>query len=45
MFWDYFNVLMSKIIFKIYKKYYFNTFLREKHIKKQPLPNTNLSFR
>jgi len=34
VFLDYFDALMSKIIFKKIKKYYFNTFISEKHFKK-----------
>jgi hypothetical protein len=33
---DYFDTLISKIIFKKYKKYYFNAFPNKKHLKKQP---------
>jgi hypothetical protein len=36
MFLNYFDVLISKIIFKKIKKYYWHTFLSEKHFKKQP---------
>jgi len=32
---NHFDMLMSKIIFKKEKKYYFNVFLSEKHFKKQ----------
>jgi hypothetical protein len=32
------DVLISKISFKKLKKYYFNTFLSEKHFEKQHLP-------
>jgi hypothetical protein len=34
MFLDYFVVLISKIILKNKKKYYFNTFLDKKHVEK-----------
>jgi uncharacterized membrane protein len=34
MFSNHFNVLMSKIIFKKYKKYYFNIFPSKKHFEK-----------
>ena len=34
MFLDYFNVMILKIIFKFF--FYFYTFIREKHFKKQP---------
>jgi hypothetical protein len=33
MFLDHFTVLMSKIIFLKYKKYYFDTFLNKKYFK------------
>jgi len=36
MFLNYFDVLISKLIFKIYKKNYLHTFLSEKYFKKQP---------
>ena len=35
---DYFDVLMSKIIF--FKKYHFNVFLNKKHFEKQPQPQS-----
>jgi uncharacterized membrane protein YobD (UPF0266 family) len=40
MFLYHFDVLMSKIIFKNKKKYYFNVFWNEKHFEKQPLPHS-----
>jgi hypothetical protein len=36
VFSDYFDVLISKIIFKNIKKYYFNIFLNKKYFKKKP---------
>ena len=41
MFLDYFDMLISKIIFKNKKKYYFNTFPSKKHFEKQSQPQTN----
>jgi len=35
VFLNYFDVLISKIIFKKYKKYIFNIFFSEKYFKKQ----------
>jgi len=40
VFLDHFDALMSKIIFKKLKKYYFNTFSSEKHFEKQPQPHS-----
>jgi hypothetical protein len=40
MFSYHFDVLMSNIIFKNKKKYYFNVFWNEKHFEKQPLPHS-----
>ena len=40
MFLDHFDALISKIILKNKKKYYFNTFLSEKHFKKQSQPHS-----
>jgi hypothetical protein len=37
MFLYWFNVKISKINFKKYKKYYFNVFLNKKYFKKQSL--------
>jgi hypothetical protein len=34
VFLNHFNVLISKIIFKKYKKYYFNIFLNKMYFKK-----------
>ena len=39
MFSDHFDILISKMIFKKYKKYYFDVFSSEKHFKKQSQPN------
>jgi uncharacterized membrane protein len=39
VFLDHFDVLILKIIFKKYKKYYFNIFSSEKYFKKQPQPH------
>ena len=36
MFLNYFNILISKIIFKNKKIYYFNMFLNKKNFKTQP---------
>jgi len=44
MFLDVFDVLMSKIIYKKWKKYYFDAFPSKKHFEKQPLPLSNISF-
>jgi hypothetical protein len=41
MFLNHFNLLISKIIFKNKKKYYFNTFSSKKHFEKQLQPQTN----
>jgi len=41
MFLNHFNLLISKIIFKNKKKYYFNTFPNKKHFEKQSQPQTN----
>jgi hypothetical protein len=41
MFLNYFNILISKIIFKILKKYYFNIFLNKNHFKQQPHPHSS----
>jgi hypothetical protein len=34
IFLNYFDILISKIIFKIFLKYYFYIFLNKKHFKK-----------
>jgi hypothetical protein len=39
MFSYYFDALMSKIIFKKLKKYYFNAFSNKKYFEKQQLSN------
>jgi hypothetical protein len=41
IFLDHFDILISKIIFK---KYYFNIFLNEKHFKKQLQPHSHLDY-
>ena len=33
MFFDYFDIMMSKINFKFFLKYYFNIFLNKKYFK------------
>jgi hypothetical protein len=47
VFLDYFDVLISKIIFKNKKIYYFNTFINKKyfkmHIPKQPTTTTTIT--
>jgi len=37
VFLDHFDALITKIIFKNKKKYYFDIFLNEKHFKKQSI--------
>jgi hypothetical protein len=44
MFSDYFDVLMSKIIFLKIKKHNFNVFLNEKHFEKQLQPPSQTRF-
>jgi hypothetical protein len=41
MFLNYFDMLISKIIFKNKKKYYWHIFLNKKHFEKQPQPLLN----
>jgi hypothetical protein len=41
VFLDFFDALMSKIIFFKKKKYYFDTFSCKKHFEKQPQPHTD----
>jgi len=41
VFLDHFDAMISKMILKKNKKkHYFNTFLSEKHLKKQPQPHS-----
>ena len=44
MFLDCFDLLISKIIFKKIKKYYFNIFINKKHFKSQPLSHFQTHF-
>jgi hypothetical protein len=45
MFLYYFDALMSKIIFKNKKKYYFDIFPSKKYFKKQPQPQPHSNWK